>query len=194
MYTPYVRITTGNIFTQLDSAAKNPLGCIYSPPASQAGPTTAKGYGAQPVLKYVYYNSTTNPAPVAAPAPVYYTDESFTTVSGNAAEAFVTTGGLYIAGYWLPNTTSIASLANNTTGTNTQVNQSYGWIQIGGLLVGAWGPTASGAVGAAITGLTTGNWASTGAANAQRQLGYQLTAVASSVCDVLVSGDVFWGS
>lgn len=194
MYTNYVRISTGNILTQLDTSPVNPLGCIYSPPVNQNLPVTTKGLGAQPVWKYVKYSSTTNPAPVAAPAPVYFTDESFTTISGNAAEAFVTTGGLYIAGYWMPNTTSIALLANNTTGSNIQVNNSYGWMQIGGLLVGAWGPTASGAVGASITGLTTGNWASTGAANAQRQLGFQLTAVASSVCDVLVSGDVFWGS
>lgn len=188
MYQPYVRISTGNLATVLDNNPLNPVGCIYAPPANQALPQATAGFGAQPVVKYVQYKSTSQPAPVAAPAPVYYTDESFTTVSGNAAEAFFTTGGLYIAGYLLPNTTSISTL------TAAILQSCYVWIQIGGLLRGAWGPTAGAAQGNAISGLNTGNWTSTGTAGTGRQLGFQLTTVASSVCDVLVSGDVFWGS
>lgn len=191
MYTPYVRISSGALNTTLDTTARNTLGSIYAPPANPNGPTSAKGYGAQPVVKYVQYVSTSNPTPSAAPAPVYYTDESFTIVSGNAAEAFVTTGGLYVAGYLLVNSTSYSGL------TATILNNSYCFIQIGGLLVGAAVPTTSPGAGNFIVGSTTGNWASTGtsAAPTQRVLGIQLAAAVSSVCDVLVSGTTcFWGS
>lgn len=193
MYTPYVRISTGNPYTVLDSTARNPVGCIYSAPVNENLPLSTKGLGAQPVMKYLYYNSTSNPAPVAAPAPVYYTDESFTTVSGDAAEAFYTTNGACIAGYLLPNTTAISGL------TNTQLNQSYVWVQIGGLLVGAYAPTTTTAAapGNVIAGLAVGNWASVvnSSNTGQRGLGIQWTAIASSACDVLVAGaQTFWGS
>lgn len=204
MYTPYVRISSGNVQTTLDTSARNTLGAIYSPPPSSTAvfSTTATsstaGYAAQPVFKYVYYNSTTNPAPVAAPAPVYYTDESFTQVSGNAAEAYFTTVGACVAGYLMPNTTAYSGL------TATILNQSYCWIQIGGLLQGAYGTFASGTPGQGnvIYGATTGNWAqivnnasTASAANVSRVLAVQWTAVANSLCDVLVNGDsTFWGS
>jgi len=193
MYQQYIRITSGNVQTTLDSVAKNPVGSIYSPPANLGAPLSTKGLGAQPVYKYVYYNSTSNPAPVAAPAPVYYTDESFTTISGNAAEAFYTTNGACIAGYLMPNTTALSTL------TAAQLNQSYCFIQIGGLLVGAYAPTTvtAGAAGNVIAGLATGNWASVvnTTSAGYRALGVQWTAIASSACDVLVGGHTtFWGS
>ena len=202
MYTPYIRITTGNVQTVLDNVAKNPVGCIYSPPAPQGAPLSTKGLGAQPVYKYVYYNSTSNPAPVAAPAPVYYTDETFTTVTGNAAEAYsagVGIVGTAIAGYWMPNTTAIPTLSNVTSASTQQVNQSYGFIQIAGLLSGAWAPTtATGpGIGSFITGSVAGVWASTvnNTIIAGRQLGIQFNAIAGGVCDVLVAGyQTFWGS
>lgn len=190
MYQPYIRISTGNPYTVLDSVAKNPVGCLYSPPVNQNLPLTTKGLGAQLVMKYVYYNSTTNPTPVAGPAPVYYTDESFTTVTGNAAEAFVTTNGLYIAGYLMPNTTAIAGL------TAAQLNLSYVFMAVGGLLPSAWAPTTTPGAGLGIGGLATGNWASVATAGgpAGRGIGWQLAAAVSSLCDVLIEGDVFWGS
>lgn len=191
MYTPYVRITTGNFQTTLDNTAQNPLGCIYAPPVNAGAITTAPGTGAQPVVKYVYYNSTSNPAVVASPAPVYYKDETFTVVTGNAAEAFVTTLGCMIAGYLLPNSTAYSGL------TAAILNQSYCWIQIGGFLAGAYAPTTTPGAGDLVVGLTTGNWASEGvsAATANGLLGRQLTAVVSNACDVLVGADgTFWGS
>jgi hypothetical protein len=202
MYTPYVRISNGSIQSTLDSVARNPVGSIYSPPANMGAPLTTKGMGAQPVYKYVYYNSTSNPAPVAAPAPVYYTDETFTTVSGNAAEAYSAgTGitGMAIAGYWMPNTTAIAGLTNTGVSGVPQVNQSYGFMQIAGFLGGAWAPTtATGpGIGSFLTGLAAGNWASVVNTTviAGRSLGIQLSAIASNQCDVLVGGfSTFWGS
>lgn len=201
MYTPYVRISNGSIQSTLDSVARNPVGSIYSPPANLGAPLSTKGLGAQPVYKYVLYSSTSNPAPVAAPAPVYYTDESFTTVSGNAAEAYSAgTGitGLAIAGYWMPNTTAISGLTNAASATAPQVNQSYGFMQIGGLLAGAWAPTAGAAgIGNFITGLAAGSWATTSAVTilAGRQLGIQWSVVVNGLCDILVGGyQTFWGS
>jgi hypothetical protein len=195
MYQPYIRISTGNPYTVLDTVAKNPVGCIYAPPVNQNLPLTTKGFGAQPVLKYVYYASTTNPTPVAAPAPVYWTDESFTTVTGNAAEAYsagVGVAGVAIVGYLLPNTVAIAGL------TALELNDSYVFIQIGGWLGGAWAPTAgTSAIGNYITGLATGNWASSAAAppTTGRMLGVEYSAVVGSVCDVLLGGiGTFWGS
>lgn len=192
MYQPYVRVSSGNVQTTLDSTERNPVGCLYSPPANMGSPLSTVGLGAQPVYKYVYYNSTTNPNPVAAPAPVYYTDESFSTVSGNAAEAFYTTSGACIAGYLMPNSTAVSGL------TNTELNQSYCFIQVAGLLAGAYAPTTqtAAAQGNYIYGATTGNFASiVNSSIVGRVLGVQWTAIAASKCDVLVGGyQSFWGS
>lgn len=194
MYTPYVRFA--NFQTQLDSTAKNTLGAIYSPPANPTGVVGA-GYGAQPVYKYVYYNSTLNPAPEIAPAPVYYTDETFTVVSGAAVEAYNFSGtanGAAVAGYLGPNTVAYAGL------TAAELVESYCWIQIGGLLSGAFEPSTqtSAGLGNQIYGAASGNWTSivnTTLAASQRTLGIQWSAIAGGVVDVLVSGNsMFWGS
>jgi hypothetical protein len=190
MYKPYVRMN--NPFTQVDANPTNPLGCIYSPPVNEGAITTAAGTGAQPVYKYVQYSSTANPATVAGSAPVYYVDNTFTIVSGDAAEAYITTNGAMVAGYLCPNTTSVGA-----TFTAAYLNTGYVWIQIGGYLANAWGPTTgTPGAGVLITGAATGNWASSGTAAADnRILGLQLTAIASSVCTVLVgAAGTFWGS
>lgn len=193
MYTPYPRLSTGSVLTQLDTVALNPLGCIWSPPANQALPSSTAGFGAQPVYKYVKYTSTTNPAPVAFPAPVVFTDTSFTVVSGNAAEAFTVTGLVGIAGYLLPNTASFSGL------TNVILNNSYCWIQIGGYLGGAYVP-ASTAIGDNIVGIATGNFVAgrvaAGTAATSRPFGVALSAIASGVANVLLGGSysTFFGS
>lgn len=209
MYTPYVRFA--NPQTQLDPTAKNTPGSIYSPPPGTYSSSTSQpvfsttasastpGYGAPGVFKYVYFYDAAalTGTMQAAPAPVYWTDESYTTVTGNAANAWITTGGAMIAGYLMPNTTALGS---SLTGANwyLQLSQSYCWIQIGGFLGAAYGPTTGGAVGDYIIGLTNGSWSSSGVTTisaSSRVLGYQLTAVASSLCDVLVGGlTTFWGS
>lgn len=195
MYTPYVRITTGNVQTVLDPTARNPVGCIYSPPVPTAGLTTANGQGAQPVYKYVYFNAKTAPTAQAAPAPVYWADETFTTVTSHTADNSMA-AGITVAGYWMPNTTALGT-SQTAAQWGAEFQQSYGWIQIGGLLPSAYGPTSGGAVGDYIYG-SAGDWTSTGGttiAASSRVLGIQWTAVASSLCDVLVGGlTSFWGS
>lgn len=195
MYTPYVRFA--NFQTQLDASQTNTLGAIYSPPANSTGVVGA-GYGAQPVYKYVYYNSTSNPAPEIAPAPVYFTDETFTVVSGDASEAYNLSGspaGAAIAGYLGPNTTAYSGL------TAAILNDSYCWIQIGGLLVGGFEPTTQTATGLGnpIYGLGSGNWTSdvdTSVAAGSRAVGVQWSTISGGVCDILLGGynTTFWGS
>jgi hypothetical protein len=208
MYINYVRFA--NPLTQLDNTARNPLGAVYSPPwgsypnsavFSTTASNSTKGYGAPPVFKYVYFydaSSLTGTAQIA-PAPVYYIDESFTTVTPNAADAFFTTGGACIAGYWMPNTTSLGT-SQTAAQWYAQFIGSYGWIQLGGFLPGALAPTTltSAGQGSAITGAATGSWTSvvtTTPPASSRILGVQWTAIAAGVCDVLVGGDsAFWGS
>jgi hypothetical protein len=207
MYTSYYRISSGNPATTLDQTARNVLGAIYSaPPAASevfsltAGASTP-GFGAQQVYKYVYFYDAAalTGTMQVAPAPVYYIDESFTTITGNAADAYYTTGGACVAGYLMPNTTALGT-SQTAAGWYLQLSQSYVHIQIGGLLPGALAPsTTTGAgQGSYITGLATGSWTSlvnTTIAASSRVLGIQWTAIASGVCDVLVGGlTSFWGS
>jgi hypothetical protein len=97
----------------------------------------------------------------------------------------------------MPNTTALGT-SQTAAQWGTQFQQSYGWIQIGGFLAGGWAPTAgAAAIGNFITGLATGDWSSTSAATitAGRLLGIQYSAVAASICDILVGGyQTFWGS
>ena len=203
---PYPRISSGNIQTTLDSTARNTPGSIFTnpPSASSLFSTTAgsstPGYGAQGVFKYVYFYDAAalTGSMQAAPAPVYYIDESFTTVTGNAADAYFTTGGACIAGYLMPNTTALGT-SYTAAQWYLQLSQSYCFIQIGGFLKGALAPstTTNAAPGALITGINTGSWTSqtTNPATPYRVLGVQWTAIANSVCDVLVGGQsTFWGS
>jgi hypothetical protein len=203
MYTPYIRITTGNVQTVLDNVAKNPVGCIYSPPAPQGAPLSHQGpwraAGLQVRLLQLDQQSGSRGR---APAPVYYTDETFTTVTGNAAEAYSAgTGitGTAIAGYWMPNTTAIPTLSNVTSASTQQVNQSYGFIQTAGFLGWSLGADGRHSRNRQLHHrvLPAGSWASTAAITivAGRQLGIQFSAIASSLCDVLVAGYTpFWGS
>lgn len=207
MYTAYYRISSGNVATTLDPTARNVLGAIYSPPPSSSAvfSTTAgsstPGFGAQPIYKYVYFYdaSALTGTMQAASAPVYYIDESFTTITGNAADAYYTTGGACVAGYLMPNTTALGT-SQTGAGWYGQLSQSYVHIQIGGLLQGAYAPTTTTGAGQGsyITGLTAGSWTSlvnTTIAASSRVLGIQWTAIASSACDVLVGGLTSnWGS
>jgi len=213
MYGPYARFN--NPTTQLDSTAKNPLGLVYSPPwgaytnvsgvstpvfSTTASSSTA-GYGAPGIFKYVYFYdaSALTGSAQAAPAPVYWIDESFTTVTSNAADAYFTTLGACIAGYWMPNSTALGGTSTTTAAQYyLQFVQSYGWIQIGGFLSQAYAPTTqtSAGQGNPIYGLTTGSWASVvNGVSGCRWMAIQWTAISNSLCDVLINGDsMFWGS
>jgi len=119
--------------TKPNNGALNPLGSVWTIPApaqsgsllglSSAGATThtVSGYGCYLTVKYLRYKSTGNPAMVAGPAPVYYTDETFTTVTGRYSEGNPAATGevASVAGWLLPNT---ATATTGGTGLGTLVS------------------------------------------------------------------------
>ena len=122
---------------------------------------------------------------VNAPAPVYWTDETFTTVSAIMSEG-LNGSAQSVAGYLMAN---YVSLPNATL---AQLLGGYVFVQVGGILKNAYGPTTSNTINYNIVG-SAGTFTSTGQATAPatRQLGVQLTAVTGGLCDVLVTSDIF---
>src|SRR3984957_20769281 len=107
----------GNVYGVVDpyntslpnNGALKPLGSLWTIPSpSQGGNTllaTSTGYGSYLTVKYVRYNSTANAAVNAGPAVVYYTDETFTTVTSTYSEGNIagTGSACSVAGVLLPN-------------------------------------------------------------------------------------------
>jgi len=157
--------------------------------------TATNPSGAPKVLMLVEYLSTSaittaNLTTAAAPAPVYWTDETYTTVSGISTEGL---GLNFVAGYMLVNTVTGVGIGGSAL-TAAALLGSYILIQVAGYLKGAYAPT-SGTQG-------VGNWIEgyagtlssqsviAGTAPGYRTLGVQATAVASGLCDVLVNCDI----
>jgi hypothetical protein len=181
-----------------NNGALNPPGSLWlipSPSQGSIGLPTAGGYGSFLWVKYVLYKSTANPAMVAGPAPVYYTDETFTTVSGQASEA---TGGATgspsnAAGWLLPNTGSVAGVgvgsAISAAILNNGGNGSYVFIGLQGFI-----PSCSLAVGAVTNALQasaasafTVTATAVGTAPPNKVIGYVWGTVTSAIGDVLAT-------
>lgn len=179
-----LQVTTGNFrttvdpfdATQLNNKAQNALGSLYfDNPVSVVNPN-----GLMSIYKYVRYNSVTNPALVAAPAIVYYTDETLTVVSGTLADGVG--GANLFAGWLMPNTTDLPNL------TAAKLNGNFCWICVGGFLSQAVSPAAVAAgdnVIASVGNFTTVRVAS-GTALITRPAGIALSAVANNKADFLV--------
>jgi hypothetical protein len=182
------------------NGARNAVGAVHFIPApSQGGQgygsgslailPTGVGYASGLWVKYVLYKSTANPALLAAPGPVYYTDETFTTVSGAPAEAFVASNPTYSAGFLLPNTGSVAGVGVGSAISATILNNgglgSYVWIGVCGFV-----PSAS--VGAVTQGnpFMAGTVAFTPILTTTilRTMGWVWGAVTSSIADVVLTG------
>ena len=113
------QITTGNVRTALDlyqatgilnNGAKNPLGASYYDNAvSLANPN-----GVSSKYRYVRYNSTANAALVAGAGPgvVYWTDETYTTVTSTSTES-VSQGINAIAGVMMVSKRKFDALPGN---------------------------------------------------------------------------------
>jgi hypothetical protein len=135
--------------------------------------------------------TTANLTTAAAPAPVYWTDNTFTTITAISTEGIggTTLGLNFPAGYMMVNTTDLTSL------TAAQLVGAQIIIQIAGYLKGAYGPTTGTAgignwiVPAAGTFISTGVVAGTTAPTLS-PFGRQLTALSSGLCDVLVGTDI----
>jgi hypothetical protein len=158
-------------------------------------PTPLNPSGAPAIFMLVQYlatsaTTTANLTTAGAPAPVYWTDETFTTVSGISTEG-IGAGAIglnFPAGYLMVNTVSLPTL------TAAQLLGAMCLIQVAGLLQGAFLSTAGAqAIGASITP-TAGAFTSTAIAAGTavtNALGRQLTALASGLVDVLVNTDNF---
>jgi hypothetical protein len=151
--------------------------------------------GAPAIYMLVQYLSTSaittgNLTTVAAPAPVYWTDETYTTVSGISSEGL---GLNFVAGYMLLNTTTGIGLSG-TALTAALLVGSYILIQVAGYLKGSYAPT-TGTQGVGnwiegVAGTLVSQSVVAGTAPGYRTLGVQATAVASGLCDVLVNCDI----
>jgi len=127
-----------------------------------------------------------------APAPVYWTDNTFTTVTGITTEALggTTLGLNFPAGFMMVNYASAPKL------TLAQLLGGYVLVQVAGYLKGAYisGTSAPG-IGSSIipvAGTLSANSLAAGTAPTYRPFGRQLTAlVSTNYCDVMVESDNF---
>lgn len=181
--------------------AQNPVGSLYFRPAASMGSSvlpSASGFAAGLWCRYVKYLSTANPAMVAGPAPVYYTDATFTTVSGRFSEGLIAATGSAssIAGWLLPNTGTVAGVGVGTAITAAILNNaglgSYVWIGVQGFIPSCF--LAAGAQTNLVYG-ATGDFTvaaiADGAAITHRSAGYIWSAVASNIADVMATVQTF---
>jgi hypothetical protein len=193
-----IQIDTGSVATYLWNQSQSPIQVYSAIGEAQvlgqryfgvSNPTPANPYGTPAIFILVQYLSTS--ATVignvpAAPAPVYWTDQTYTTVSGISTESAFGLNG--IAGFMQINTTSLPNL------TTAKLLGANILIQVAGYLAGAVGPASGTAgVGNALCGYA-GNFASqaivAGTAPGYRTLGIQASAVAAGVCNVMVNCDM----
>lgn len=168
----------------------NTLGTMFM---DQGGSDSVSGTLTQlplyaPVLyKYVLYKSTTNPAMLAAPGVVYYTDNTETVVSGAMADGLSTTANS-LAGYLMVNTTDLTTIT--ATILNNGGNGSGVWIAVGGFVKAATAITSTAVgdtlVGAGTTGFTPARVAA-GTAPTFTKTITALTALSGAVADVIVN-------
>lgn len=192
LFLDYANVSTGNVFTALDArnttllnnGALNALGSLYAIPCNPA--TISNGAGSALICKYVRYQSTTNAAVLAAPAPVYWADETYTTVTGTLSEAVA--GVNSIAGLMLLNSVSLSGF------TATVLNGNFIWIAVSGFVAAMTSVGKTFAAGDAIIGLA-GNFVvdkvSAGTAPTNLPLGFAQSATASNLVDVMLTLPVF---
>lgn len=177
---------------QANNGALNPPGSVYFIPSpSQGGNTTlqtATGYCSGLWVKYVLYKSTSNPAMVAGPGIVYYTDETFSTVSGAFAESFAASNPTYAAGFLLPNTGTVAGVGVGTAITATILNNggngSYVWIGLAGFIPSAY--VAGASQGNPVMG-TTGAFTVAITTTVLRTAGFVWGTVTSNIADIVAN-------
>jgi hypothetical protein len=198
----YPVITTGNPYTTIDTyntavinnGALNPLGSHYFWPPLNPASIVTKGIGAQAMIAYVQYKSTSNPNLIASPGIVYWVDNTFTTVTGVSSESAFGING--VAGYLLLNTTNYpgsltgAALALLLNPSGGSAAGNFCWIQTGGYVIGARSAASVAAGDFLIGSTTTFNPARMVANTAptNRVVGMAVTAVSSNLSDVLLSG------
>jgi hypothetical protein len=187
-----LQIDSGNALTYLFNPSVSPIsvyaniGEVQVPGQryfSVENKTPSNPFGSQLVYLLVNYKSTSQPAPTSAPAPVYWTDNTYTTVTGVYSESLIGYNG--IAGYLMVNTTSYSGL------TAALLQGAQVLIAVAGRLVGGVSP-ASIVAGDYIIG-GSGNWTparvAQGTAPGYLTYGVAETAVASGLCNILLNCD-----
>ena len=183
------------------NGALNPLGSLWFLPApsySGSNLSTGEGYAAGLWVKYVLYKSTGNPAMKSGPAPVYYTDNTFSTVSGTFSEGVMASKSGSCAGWLLPNTGSVTGVGVGTAVSATILNNggngSYVFIGLQGYVPSAY--LAAGSVSNRVYG--SGDFATTGVAidggatySDFYFIGTVLDTVSSNIAGVLASCLIF---
>jgi hypothetical protein len=191
-----IQISTGSTRTQFYNKSQSPIqvyadiGNVQVPGQryfSLTNTTPANPFGSPSIYMLVNYLSTsalTTGNLAAGPAPVYWTDNTFTTVTGITTESL---GINFPAGYMMLNTTDLTTL------TAAQVVGAQIFICVAGYVKGAFAPT-SGTAGIGnfiepLAGTFSSQSVVAGTAPGYTLLGRQLTAIASGLCDVLVNGE-----
>jgi hypothetical protein len=201
-----------------NNGALNPLGSVWTIPSlSQGGgyagtyalgmsssgaiTHTLNGYGSFLTVKYVRYKSTSNPAMVAGPAPVYYTDGTFTTVTGKYSEGNpAATGEIASIAGWLlvnPATASATGTGMGSLISATILNGNYVFIGVQGFIPACYitDTTNVTGVGQGLMGDATSNsglFATTLVTTINRVCGYTWAGPASTnLFDVVATCGIF---
>lgn len=188
------QVTSGNFQTTVDPYVSGYAGYPNNP-GERAIPgaayydstgTYSNPWGVPGKYRYVrYYDSANSGAGTAltnltAPAPCYWTDNTFTTVTPIYSQSWGING---LAGLIMPNTTAITGLVVSaaTTG-QTNLNGNYIWICVGGFVSSVVGISGIGAGDAIIgsTGAFTPGKISAGTQFTYRVLGFATNAVSTS--------------
>jgi hypothetical protein len=152
-------------------------------------------------VKYVLFKASSTPTAQTGAALVYYTDETFTTVSSAFTDGNVALTGSTssVAGFLLPNSGTVTyggqSIGLGTTAfTGTILNNgglgSFVFIALAGFLPSAWVGYAA-AQGAPLSSSGSGSWACAATTGVVRNVGYALTAASSSIADVQLNMPIF---
>ena len=194
-----IQISTGKVTTEIFNPAQSQipvyanigavqvLGQRY---ASISNATPANPAGAPTIYELVQYLSTSalttaNLITFNGPVPVWWTDETFTTVTAISSEAL----SLNLpAGYMMVNYASLPTV------TAAMLLGSQIFIAVAGYVKAAYGPT-SGTAGVGnfiepVAGTGTSFGVAAGTGPGYNIFGTQLTAIASGLCDVLVNSDI----
>ena len=190
-----------------NNGARNPLGSIWTIPSpSQSGEAigltsagltthTQLGYGCYLTVKYLRYQSTGNPAMVGGPAPVYYTDETFTTVSGRYSEGNPAATGevASVAGWLLVNTSTTAGIGLGTAISATILNGSYIFVATLGFVPGCYISDYANITGAGLGIMgASGDFQCALLTTVNRVLGYSWSALSNtSYLDVVATCGIF---
>jgi len=163
----YGNMTPYNSALQSNGAPAPPGSVYFIPSPSQNTNALASsvGYASGLWVKLVLYKSTGNPAVKTGPAPVYYTDATFSTVSGTFSEGVQASKSVSAAGWLLPNSGTVAGIGAGTTAFTATLLNNGGlgsWVYIGlqGYIPSAY--LAAGAASNRVYG--SGDFATTGVA------------------------------